>query len=536
MNKKNIALILIIVIITIVLYVLTIGNIHRLEPDDAYYFFAIHNEAYNMPNGEKNIESDYVTLQEMIRKADEYNIKLTIMFTPQWAEYISKSNERLKELKKWKAKGHEIAAHHHGIMHGNWDGYTNYPKEIVEEKRKSAGAKVEQFNGDLSLFMEKIQMMNADIKSGCMNDELDKNEMPDGIVIDTCSGFSNYGQGWTRTTDHMDATKNKGKNEYIIVGEVNGIERRWLSHTSIFEENSEKEAKNKYESLSKSYPKGVFGTVVHSIEDQAQYFYDFIEFIHEKDPKGERSVTITQVVEDKMLAERKIPDQILTANLSALNSSKLCGDGKCDEVELKNPSLCPSDCANLQTKEVNTAGITIGVVGCSISINAINGYSSLNGTKIWHVTDIRNYGGGSIYAWSTGTGNNMLWPAFEDGIDKYNSTKKIWWELCTAPGVKDMSYYDVVDVLNEIKRIAPGIEIYATPMPIFSDTSNEAFCVAGNSTSIISNYVDRMIKEGLVKKGPVMSPLKKEYTDDQGCHANKDGEKIWGKNLKDFFG
>ena len=39
----------------------------------------------------------------MIKKADAYNIKYTLMFTAQWADYIAGSEERKKELASWKA-------------------------------------------------------------------------------------------------------------------------------------------------------------------------------------------------------------------------------------------------------------------------------------------------------------------------------------------------------------------------------------------------------------------------------------------------
>ncbi|MFZ2603265.1 MAG: hypothetical protein WAX79_04600, partial [Candidatus Omnitrophota bacterium] len=71
----------------------------------------------------------------MVKKANGYNIKLTLMFTAQCADYISERPERTTEFEKWKKHGHEIAAHHHSIYHANWDGYTNYTKEEAEAQR-----------------------------------------------------------------------------------------------------------------------------------------------------------------------------------------------------------------------------------------------------------------------------------------------------------------------------------------------------------------------------------------------------------------
>lgn len=72
------------------------------EADEAsnipYYFVAIHNEPYHFPGGEERIEKAYGVLQRMIENANEHNVKLTLMFTAQWADYIVASGDRLAEL------------------------------------------------------------------------------------------------------------------------------------------------------------------------------------------------------------------------------------------------------------------------------------------------------------------------------------------------------------------------------------------------------------------------------------------------------
>lgn len=149
-NKKmsNGANKLIIPIIVIVILAAGIGAYFVLQKpvvpetkgDMPYYFIAIHNEPiHGSPNQQEAIAQSYQILKEMVKKADEYNIKLTLMFTPQWADYISESSERMAELELWKKQGHEIAAHHHGLYHGNWDGYTDYTKEEAETQRMKQG-------------------------------------------------------------------------------------------------------------------------------------------------------------------------------------------------------------------------------------------------------------------------------------------------------------------------------------------------------------------------------------------------------------
>lgn len=91
-------------------------------------FIAIHLE----PQADQNLsyQSQYwPELKSLVALADEYEIKLTLCFSPQWATYILDPNadeDRLSIVRSWEQEGHEIAVHHHGPSKaGVWDGYTN---------------------------------------------------------------------------------------------------------------------------------------------------------------------------------------------------------------------------------------------------------------------------------------------------------------------------------------------------------------------------------------------------------------------------
>jgi len=240
----------------------------------------------------------------MVKKANEYNIKLTLMFSPQWADYIVKDPERLSEVKRWEEEGHEIAAHHHSIYHGNWDGYTNYSEDVAKKERIKRKGFSEDYFGTLEDLISKLKMINPDIHSGCMNDEKDKNCLPDEIIYDTCSGFANFGEV-IRLGDASDPKK--GINEFVLVGKVNGIERKWLAHYQITTRQREKLAEDVFNSLDS----GVYGVVTHSVESQAEYFYKFLDSLHSKDETGKYSKTLSQIIDEKILPERKIPDELL---------------------------------------------------------------------------------------------------------------------------------------------------------------------------------------------------------------------------------
>ena len=278
-----------------------------------YYFVAIHNEPFHYPAGEKMLKESYAVLRKMVAAADKYNIKLTLMFTAQYADYISSDKKRMSELKEWEKRGHEIAAHHHSIYHGNWDGYTNYSKEKAMEERKrrlrtarrGLQRKPEKYLGTLKDYIKRLKRINPKVKSGCMNEEADKNCMPDEIIYATCSGFANFGKPGRRLSDTV---AEKGKNEFVTVGKVNGIERKWLCHFQTTTPDRVSSAKKVFESMSS----GVYGSVNHSSTRELGSFLLWLEFLHSKDPEGKFSRTVTEIIEQRLLPEKEIPQKLLT--------------------------------------------------------------------------------------------------------------------------------------------------------------------------------------------------------------------------------
>jgi len=280
------------------------------ESTSTKYFIAIHNEPYHMDNGIQIIDRHYrEALQPMVQRANEYNIKLTLMFSPNWADYISESPQRMAELQSWAEQGHEISAHHHSIYHqGRWDGYSNYSESEIIALRNSLGFTIEPYLGTLSDFTNKIKQINPDIKSGCMNDEEDKNVLPDEIIYDTCSGFANFGEPGTVMVDRL---PQKGINEYISVADFKGIRRMWLAHTNITTEQQQQAAQNSMNSIDD----GVFGVGTHSNPDQVQAYYDFLEFLNSKDPNGENSKTVTEIIEQRIIPGNEIPAELINSGL-----------------------------------------------------------------------------------------------------------------------------------------------------------------------------------------------------------------------------
>lgn len=277
------------------------------SPEPApYYFVAVHNEPYHFRGGEVKLAEAYDTLRRMVARADGYDIKLTLMFTAQWADYISESPERMAELESWQNRGHEIAGHHHSIYHGNWDGYTDYSQTEAEAQRIEQGVELEEYLGTLEDYINKLRKLNPDIKSGCMNEERDKEAMPEAIIYGTCSGCANCGEVGSRLSD---AVPEKGKNEYVLTGAVSGIPRKWLAHFQITTPGRWEAGQTVLSSMDSSH---VYGVITHSaVGVQEQEYYKFLEFLHSVDPAGNRSRTVSEVIEQQLLPEKAISGDLL---------------------------------------------------------------------------------------------------------------------------------------------------------------------------------------------------------------------------------
>ncbi|MCR4369098.1 MAG: hypothetical protein NUV67_04295 [archaeon] len=200
----------------------------------------------------------------------------------------------------------------------------------------------------------------------------------------------------------------------------------------------------------------------------------------------------------------------------------------------------------IETKEPSPKEFEkLGFIGCSITHNAVDGYTSLGGGKFWGVEaqSPRSFGGGSLILWHKQLNRGVLqgekdyWRIFETLVRENPEIEALWWEQCSAPGMEGMSYEDNLKLLAKIKEIAPNVEIYASPMPVFSTT--EGLCVpqgvpAGWQAS--DDFVSRMVAEGKVKQGPILTHLPNELTTGDGCHANDQGKRVWGQELIEFFG
>ncbi|MBI5394145.1 MAG: hypothetical protein HZA91_02485, partial [Verrucomicrobia bacterium] len=145
-------------------------------------FFAVHCEA-----GTANPVM-WDALTRFVAMADRYGAKLTLMFNPQWAEFICPDKERFERVKTWQKAGHEVAVHYHNVVHGGWNGYTNR-----KDERYTCDSR---YRGTVPEMMKLLQALAAPdtLLTMCMGPdarwdslsevEIDEPDYPDGILYD----------------------------------------------------------------------------------------------------------------------------------------------------------------------------------------------------------------------------------------------------------------------------------------------------------------------------------------------------------------
>ena len=261
-----------------------------------YTFIAVHCD----PKDQETILRDWKILEDMVVASNDANVKLTLMMTPQWASLIEARPEYQEKLAWWVTQGHEIASHHHSPYHpGQWDGYTN----LLPSEFASLGRRMSDFNGSLDDWYTLVSSVAPGVKSGCSNDESDKRSLHDRILYDTCSGFTTNGAYEVGTRAKGDDPLS-GANDFILVGKVNGIERKWLGH-AIVGGTLMQSAQDAF----KTMIGGAYGIVLHTNDFDKTALETWIEFL-KKDPET-RSATLSEIIESGELPERTIDDETL---------------------------------------------------------------------------------------------------------------------------------------------------------------------------------------------------------------------------------
>ena len=234
--------------------------------DGPYYFIPV----YNSGESEGTLEESYNVLLRMVSLAAERNYKLTLMFTPKYADYLSTSPVRMAELRNWKNAGHEIGAWHRGPAEAGWDGYTDLSGDALARARGTAKPPAAPVGGHKEYFAA-LQRLEFDIKTGCMQDKTDKEFLAAAPGYEVCPGKSAGGK-----KARLSAASPSGRVE--------------------IEASTRTFSRMNY---------GVYGAAFDSTPADFGSFYAWLRFLRDRDPAGLKSRTVSGIAENKLLPEKK---------------------------------------------------------------------------------------------------------------------------------------------------------------------------------------------------------------------------------------
>ncbi|MDH3498505.1 MAG: hypothetical protein OEM97_00135 [Acidimicrobiia bacterium] len=177
----------------------------------------------------------------------------------------------------------------------------------------------------------------------------------------------------------------------------------------------------------------------------------------------------------------------------------------------------------------------VGFVGCSVSQNAVAGYSRiLGGTRLWPAN--APYGGGSLGRWARDleSDRSRYWTGFDEGLAENPDTTVIWFSLCTIRGAPGDSVDIAESIAGEVRKRLPGAVLYVSAQP---DYAGGHVCELAGETGPqqMADIAAQLVDMGVALPGPLMGPLTEAQTAD-GCHANDAGQELMGRQLMDFFG
>ncbi|MEI7528434.1 MAG: hypothetical protein WCK76_05765 [Elusimicrobiota bacterium] len=263
---------------TRVLIVLTLlcaaAGARAAEP---YYFVTVHNSVAGA-----GYEGSYKALEKMVQLADSQHVRLTLLFSAQYAAYISTDPARAAQLESWKNAGHEIGAYHQGPDTRDWDGFSDLRGEALARARGSAVPGAVPGHADYFFMLGGLA---PKIRSGCVAGRADKEFLAAAPEYEVCPGGSAA----------------EGANRWLF----SSGGRRRLSSAS----PSGRAGVQAAEKVFSGMKGGVYGAAFKSSPSEFGAFYAWLQFLKGRDPRGGRSRTVSAVVEEKLLAEKVVREE-----------------------------------------------------------------------------------------------------------------------------------------------------------------------------------------------------------------------------------
>jgi hypothetical protein len=176
-----------------------------------------------------------------------------------------------------------------------------------------------------------------------------------------------------------------------------------------------------------------------------------------------------------------------------------------------------------------------GAVGCSQTIDAVEGYELVGGRASWPHGALAGYAGGHLLTWANP--QDSRWDVFQAALDA-NGATVVWLEICIegrtnpAPSQSDLDAGRAV--VTEIRRRAPGTTVVVSAMNEYRGIVCGLSGPAG--PAVARAIADSLVRAGVASAGPEVGPLSSGTTESDGCHANDAGKRLQGQQLRDFFG
>lgn len=183
---------------------------------------------------------------------------------------------------------------------------------------------------------------------------------------------------------------------------------------------------------------------------------------------------------------------------------------------------------------VESEKVHIGYMGCSNTIQTVAGYALVGGRRLWP-PDVR-YNAGAVANWYEGVGNedDRWWNAFRTLFDEFPQTDTVWWELCIRKEESETSYAHAEAVLDEIRKRIPGVTIYISALPPYTEGICKITGTEGLARAV--ELRDELVaKNSDVLLGPSLGPMTGENTSDDGCHLTEQGRLNLGIQMRNFF-
>lgn len=177
------------------------------------------------------------------------------------------------------------------------------------------------------------------------------------------------------------------------------------------------------------------------------------------------------------------------------------------------------------------AKYSIGYVGCSNTMQSVEGYHKTSGNKglLWepYVT-----GGMSIEKWANP--NNAIWRLYDQQLARYGQPTAVWIQLCEHED-RPVTYDAVKQMIDNLKVHTPNATLYISPLNSYDPNTLCSF-LGQDGTDDIVVFTNQAIQDGLAIRGPLLGPLTQSLTVNDRCHPNPRARvQILGPQLQAFF-